>query len=173
MDEIEIINNIIKTKMKDSSGAFPPKELTHEDISKMTYEEYIGHDKGTMCFFFYSSGKVGNNKPFRLKNISIEDYIKLKAMISKNRDAGNIFALGSPIKADIVNSEPIKQDDSNKKSVKEPIFPTRSEPMSESTDDTHIPSKSVFEQMKEESEHKTKAEGSKNTESIFDTIPKQ
>ncbi len=106
MDEIEIINNIIKTKIKDTSGKNPSNDLTHEDISKMTYEEYIGHDKGTACFFFYSSGKVGNNKPFRLKNISIEDYIKLKAMISKNRDAGDIFALGSPIKSDIVKSEP-------------------------------------------------------------------
>lgn len=106
MDEIEIINNIIKTKMKDSHGASPPNELTHEEISKIIYEEYVGHDKGTMKCFFYSSGKSSNNKPFSIKNISIKDYIKMKDMLNRNRDAGDIFALDSPRKSDIVKSEP-------------------------------------------------------------------
>lgn len=105
MDEIEIINNIIKTKMKDSSGALPPKELTHEDISKIIYEEYIGQVNGTVGFFFYSSGKAGNNKPYRLKNVSLDDYIKLKKMVNDNRGAGDIFAIDS----DLV-SEPLYEN---------------------------------------------------------------
>jgi len=139
MNEIDIINNIIRTKIKDSSGNSPSSELTHEDISKVTYEEYIGHDKGTISFFFYSSGKAGNNKPFRLKNIAIEDYIKLKDMISRNRGTEDIFAIGSPTKTDIVQSEstevlqdnnpskssnePIKQDNAKEPSVMESLFP--------------------------------------------------
>ena len=119
MKEIDIINNIIRTKIKDSSGKFPSSELTHEDISKVTYEEYIGHDKGTISFFFYSSGKVGNNKPFRLKNIAIKDYIKLKDMISRNRDTGDIFAIDSSTSAENIQTEvsKISKENSSQKSI--------------------------------------------------------
>jgi len=146
MNEIDIINNIIRTKIKDKSDNSPSSELTHEDISKVTYEEYIGQDKGAISFFFYSSGKVGNNKPFRLKNIAIEDYIKLKDMISSNRGTEDIFAIDSSTLVENEQSEAskvseenspqescfkqivqeaIEQDDVKEQSVIESLFPLR------------------------------------------------
>ncbi len=117
MNEIDIINNIIRTKIKDSSANSPSSELTHEDISKIIYEEYIGQVNGTIGFFFYSSGKAGNNKPYRLKNVSLDDYTKLKKMINTNRDAGDIFALGSNLVSEPIDEIIEEKDENSTKSI--------------------------------------------------------
>jgi len=92
------LNELIKIKFRDSKGALAPVDYTYEQVSKIGYEKYVGHDRGKIRLFFFSDGSTRNNKPYILDGRTLEEYQQFSEMLEAcMNDVEALFSSDLPV----------------------------------------------------------------------------
>lgn len=86
MNEDEIkLNEILYRNFFDSSKKNVPSKFTYKDISKIVSERFIGNDRLNIKIFFYSEGKECNNKPYTMRERTLQEFTLLNDLLNKCR----------------------------------------------------------------------------------------
>lgn len=113
MKEIEKKLNGLINSLVDSSGKTVPDGVTYRDISKVVCEGYASQELVTIKVFFYSKGKMRNNKPYSIPELVNEELYRMirKDLLKITTDKSTRFSYGTNDKS---NDESKDSDDKNK-----------------------------------------------------------